>query len=154
MTGFSDPAMVEIVKDSDCRLVMMHSLSIPADPALVLPDTSPASQQLRAWAIAQLERLDSLGINRNRVILDPGLGFGKSALQSLEILMNTRHLMDLGCELLIGHSRKSFLTLFTQAPVAQRDELTLSFSALLAGQGVHYLRVHNIKAHSDLWNQL
>lgn len=154
VTGFADAAMMEVVKSSDCRLVMMHSLSVPADPQQVLPDNSPASMQVREWAIAQIARIEKYGIERTRIILDPGVGFGKSALQSLELLMNTKRLMDLGCALLIGHSRKSFLKLFTQAPVAQRDELTLAFSALLAGQGVDYLRVHNVKAHRDLWNQL
>ena len=154
VTGFSQPAMVQAVQHSDCRLVMMHALGIPADPTVVLPDTAPASLQVARWATLRLAALGASGIDTSRVILDPGVGFGKTALQSLEILMNTRHLLDLGCELLIGHSRKSFLTLFTQAPAQDRDELTLSFSALLSAQQVHYLRVHNVKAHADLWSRM
>lgn len=154
VTGFSQPAMVQAVKDSRCRLVMMHALTIPADPSVVLPDTAPASHQVRRWAELRLAELRASGIEPARVMLDPGVGFGKTALQSLEILMNTRHLQDLGCELLIGHSRKSFLTLFTSAPAQDRDALTLSFSALLAAQHVPYLRVHNVKAHAELWERL
>lgn len=141
--GLRDAAMVEAVRDASCRLVLMHSLTVPADVNVTLPpDVDPVEAVLAFFR----ERLEDLqGIARERFVLDPGLGFGKSAEQSWEVVRRVGELKALGLPLLIGHSRKSFLG----GAMAERDARTLEVSRSLAAAGVDYLRVHNLRLHRE-----
>jgi 2-amino-4-hydroxy-6-hydroxymethyldihydropteridine diphosphokinase/dihydropteroate synthase len=97
-----------------------------------------------------LGRMEDKGIKRSKIILDPGIGFGKSAEQSFAILKNIDRLQSLGVQVLVGHSRKSFLSLFTDKPSGERDPETLAVSCFLAARGVDYLRVHDVKSHAAM----
>ncbi len=81
------------------------------------------------------------------MIFDPGIGFGKTHKQSLEIVMNAEKFKDFGVEVLIGHSEKSFLTLFTDKPAGQRGEETKRFSKILAKKNIDYIRVHDVEGN-------
>ena len=85
-------------------------------------------------------------MDRSRVIVDPGLGFGKTLEHNLEILRNVAAFKQHGCPVLIGHSRKSFLGRLLDLMVTERDPATAVVSALLAGRGVDILRVHDVLA--------
>lgn len=157
VTGLTNPEMIEIVQNTGCKCVVMHSLDVPANPQNTLPDTSPAIDQLCQWAEATLTRLGQSGITPDRIILDPGIGFGKTAEQSLSIIQHISKLKSLGTEILVGHSRKSCFGIFTDVPSAERDIETYAASLFLAQQAVDYLRVHTVKGHSRLlnvWNHL
>ena len=78
--------------------------------------------------------------------MDPGIGFGNSPAQAWRILSEAERFHELGCEILIGHSRKSFLGDVTSRPAAERDLETATVSALLAGKGAHWLRVHDVES--------
>lgn len=142
--GFQDARMVEAVKDSICDIVVMHSLSIPADPQVTFPPDTDIILALINWANERLQKLEGQGIARDRVILDPGIGFGKTAEQSQAIIDRIDALKTLGVRLLVGHSRKSFLKLHTSEPPGQRDAATAEISVKLAKAGVDFLRVHNV----------
>lgn len=144
VNGFSDPAMIEAVKASDCMIVAMHSLGIPPSQEKVLDKNQSALTQILRWGEAKIAELVSAGIDRRRIIIDPGLGFGKTPQQSLELALGAEKLKALGARILIGHSRKSFLSLFTDESAAARDGETALLTAVLARQGIHYLRVHNV----------
>lgn len=149
VSGFSAPAMIEAVKHSDCKLVVMHSLGVPADKGHVLPPETDIIAELMSFARGRFAALESAGIEHSRFIFDPGAGFGKTAQQSLAIVQGVRHFRALGVPILIGHSRKSFLPVMGGS-IAQRDEATLAMSQYLSGQGVDYLRVHNVARHKRL----
>lgn len=149
-SGLENPAMLELLAKANCKIVLMHSLGIPADPAKHLPESEDVIAHLLDWFEKRLVQLNVAGIARERIILDPGIGFGKTPLQSLCLLLNIGKLKKLGLPLFVGHSRKSFLTLFTEKPAAERDELTLAFSAMLAAACVEYIRVHEIAQHYRL----
>jgi dihydropteroate synthase len=130
--------------------VLMHSLGIPANPAIYVDENQDIVEVLMAFFVEKLGMLAHHGISHDRVILDVGIGFGKTAEQSLQLLRHMREFQALGCRLLVGHSRKSCLARFTQnAPAAERDGATLAVSLSLAKQGVDYLRVHNVPLHSQ-----
>ncbi len=157
VSGFRDPEMIEVVRSCGCRLVVMHSMSIPADPNIVLRHDKNAVDVLLEWGNERLQSLESEGIARERVVIDPGIGFGKTAEQSLEIIRNIDKLQELGAPLLVGHSRKSFLKKFSAAEAAERDSLTLLTSIYLRQQGVDFLRIHNVTEHNEgfaLWDNL
>ena len=140
-----DPAMVEVVRDSGCRVVVRPRLGSPGDMQLapLYEDVVAVINRFLAGRIAWLEEQ---GVDRSRVIVDPGLGFGKTLEHNLDILRNVAAFKQHGCPLLIGHSRKSFLGRLLDLSVAERDPATAMVSALLTGRGVDILRVHDVRA--------
>ena len=149
----ASPALLHTVAESESHYVAMHALTVPADPKVTLPDNRPAILQVMETIHILLERLDKAGIAQHRVILDAGLGFGKTAKQSLSLLWDMPQLATLGCPVLVGHSRKSFLYLLS-AHVEHRDMLTLLASSYLIHAGMHYLRVHDVGSHATLRKNL
>jgi 2-amino-4-hydroxy-6-hydroxymethyldihydropteridine diphosphokinase / dihydropteroate synthase len=143
--GLTDPMMREIIAASSCDVVMMHQLGIPARVKQVLPLHEDPVKIIYQWAQQQFSELEKSGINKERVIFDVGIGFGKTATQSLEILQRFEEFKSLNIRLLVGHSRKSFQTIFTDKPAAQRDIETLPISLYLAKLETDYLRVHNVE---------
>mgnify|MGYP002761330640 FL=1 len=83
------------------------------------------------------------GIDRERVILDPGIGFGKSAAESFELLGRTDEFRALGCPILVGHSHKSFFDAVGCAP-DEREHATVAATALAAERGADLVRVHDV----------
>lgn len=98
------------------------------------------------------ERLDALerqGIARERVAIDPGIGFGKTAAHNLELLANIGRLRELGRPVCIGHSRKRFLKRLLGRAVDERLFATVGVSVAAALQGAHIIRVHDVAASRD-----
>ena len=147
VSGLRDSAIMALAKDSGCQVVAMHSMSIPADPDILLPTHDSAVNQLRDWLHRNIERWLDNGLDLNKIIFDPGIGFGKNPLQSLELLQQCHALKESGLRLLIGHSRKSFMNGFTDQPFGERDLETLGISLSLCQQGVEIIRVHNPIMH-------
>lgn len=107
-------------------------------------DTLP---RMHAYFARTVEIAARAGIPLTRLVLDPGIGFGKTPEQNLEILGRLAELRALGCPLLLGASRKSFIAHVLDLPVDERLEGTLATSALAVWQGVDFLRVHDITAN-------
>ncbi len=157
VSGFSDPKMIEAVRTSSSDLVMMHSLTVPAERDKVLPHNCDPTSTLLEWAEKRIDELTASGIDRDRLIFDPGLGFGKTPEQSWEILRKVDRLHDLGIRILIGHSRKSFLSTLTSLPASGRDIETLTLTLQLAAKGIDYIRVHDVGLNTRglrTWSQV
>ena len=148
VSGFLNPDMVEVVVASQCRLVVMHSLTVPANSAIVLPADVDVVAEVLAFGQRRIAELWAAGIARERIIFDPGVGFGKTAEQSVALLKDIDIFHRLGVPLLVGHSRKSFLKAWDAT--LDRDAATLEVSRYLVSQGVDYLRVHDVPAHAAL----
>ena len=140
-----DQAMVEVVRDSGCRVVVMHRLGTPGDMQLA-PHYEDVVAEINRFLAGRIAWLEEQGVDRSRVIVDPGLGFGKTLTHNLDILRQVESFKQHGCPVLIGHSRKSFLGGLLDLAVAERDPATAVVSALLAGRGVDILRVHDVRA--------
>lgn len=147
VSGFTDPAMLEVVRSSRCGVMAMHSLKIPADPTVCLSNEEEAHVQILRWMEETRERLEKAGISQDRLILDPGIGFGKTSLQSVEIMRSLGSYQKLGCPIVMGHSRKSFQKDFSSAVASERDPETLGLSLGLVQKGVDILRVHDPVLH-------
>jgi 2-amino-4-hydroxy-6-hydroxymethyldihydropteridine diphosphokinase/dihydropteroate synthase len=104
--------------------------------------------QVEAWLDKKLSQWQAAGIDLGRMVFDPGVGFGKNPLQSLELLRGVERFNDRGVRLLIGHSRKSFMKGFTGDTREQRDLFTIGSSLALCETGVDILRVHNVADHA------
>jgi 2-amino-4-hydroxy-6-hydroxymethyldihydropteridine diphosphokinase/dihydropteroate synthase len=147
VTGLSDPDVLALARDSGCDVVAMHSVTIPVDPSVKLPTEESALVQIKRWISTKMEAWQSAGIDLNRIIIDPGIGFGTNPLQSQELLGNCRALREQGLRLLIGHSRKSFMSSFSEHAFADRDPETLGISMSVCHQGVDIIRVHDPVTH-------
>ncbi|NKB76392.1 MAG: dihydropteroate synthase [Gammaproteobacteria bacterium] len=151
VSGLSNPSVVDVVKNSGCRVVAMHSTAVPADPSNVLPTNLSALSQIRDWLYRNVDNWIDSGIALDQVIFDPGVGFGKTVLQTLDLLSNIPELRELGFRLLIGHSRKSFMRGFSKNTQEDRDLSTLGMSLSLCDQGVDIIRVHDPVMHAKAY---
>jgi 2-amino-4-hydroxy-6-hydroxymethyldihydropteridine diphosphokinase/dihydropteroate synthase len=149
--GLRELEMQRVLAASGCDIVVMHALSIPADPAVTLPPDADPVAVILAWKRERAMALKASGITPKRLIFDPGIGFGKNAAQSLALLGRASELVDDGGRWLIGHSRKSFLKA-VGAPdrPGDRDAATLAFSRDLLRIPVDILRVHDVAGHRQL----
>jgi 2-amino-4-hydroxy-6-hydroxymethyldihydropteridine diphosphokinase/dihydropteroate synthase len=138
VSGGKDEDVLQIVAETNCKIVISHSLTIPVSRKCVLPFDRNSISYLKCWAEEKIEQLDQFGIPKERIILDPGIGFGKTSFQSISLLREIDVLKKTRCEILVGHSRKSFLKIITDAE--DRDLETIGISHFLLGKGVDYLR--------------
>jgi dihydropteroate synthase len=153
--GLADPRILEVVAASDASYVAMHWRA-HADRMRDFADYAPDGvvATVRRELAERLAAAVAAGIGRERIVLDPGLGFAKKAHHSWELLTHLDVLRELGCPLLVGASRKSFLGTLLAAdgvarPVGEREHAHAALVALLAGRGVDYLRVHDVRATRD-----
>jgi dihydropteroate synthase len=139
----ADPAMAGVVAGTGAGLVLMHMRGTP----LTMQD-SPHYDDLMGEIMGFLEdRLraaGAAGIPPERVIIDPGIGFGKTAEHNLEILRGLAAFGRLGRPLLVGVSRKAFLGRITGQPPAARLEATIAAAVLSVERGADILRVHDV----------
>ncbi len=147
VTGNLPKSLLQEIASSNCKIVVMNSLNIPEDRTTHLDSAKPIVDQLYSWTTKITDKLIACGFNRQDIILDPGIGFGKSIYQNIEILRNIDKIKNLGYPLLIGHSRKSFITAFSNSSVANRDLETIAVSEYLSNLAVDYIRVHNVLDH-------
>ncbi len=130
--------------------IPMHSLTIPASKTVNIPLEKNPVNLLLEWGAAKLEQLFYLGFNQDQVIIDIGIGFNKTMHQSWYLLSNINKFNLLGVEILVGHSRKSFLNKVTNNDFANRDLETAIVSEFLARQRVDYLRIHNLDYYEQI----
>jgi dihydropteroate synthase len=151
VSALNNPEIIDALQSyPQASYVLMHSLGIPANSAITLPENTDPVEAIMAFFVEKLALLQAANIAPERVILDVGIGFGKTPEQSLQLMRRIGDFHELGCRLLVGHSRKSCLARFTnKAPAGERDGATLAASLALARQGVHYLRVHEVKLHTQ-----
>lgn len=150
VSGLQNSEMCALLAQSHCGIIAMHSLGLPAKKEDVLPKETVMKHWLDGWYKAQMQRLRQYGISPARVVLDAGIGFGKTAEQSLSLLHAVSMRDHEKEQWLIGHSRKSFLTVVEAQPAPARDALTRAFSVMPILSGVRYLRVHDVAGHSRL----
>lgn len=142
VNGLKNPQMIEAVKNSAVKIVLMHSLTIPADKSINIADVVDVVNEVKSWFNNQMQHLNSCGIDKSRLIFDPGIGFNKTAKQSWELINRASDLQELGVPVYIGHSRKSFL-----GEISQRDEKTIEVSKQLISNNIDYIRVHDVASH-------
>ena len=148
VSGLTTPAMIELAATSGADFVAMHNLGVPADKARVLPADQDPTAAVERWLEQRLGEWERAGLDLARIVFDPGIGFGKNALQSLRLLRNVERFQRFGLRLLVGHSRKSFMHQVAAADREDRDLFTIGVSLNLCRAGVDILRVHNVAAHT------
>jgi dihydropteroate synthase type 2 len=150
--GFGDPGVYPVLASSECQLIVMHA--VQAAGAATRMVTNPGAVwdgTLRFFAL-RLAALQAAGIGRDRLIIDPGLGYflGSTPGPSLAALAGIRELKDtFGVPVLVSPSRKSFLRALTGKDVSRSGSATLAAEIFAAWQGADYIRTHDVAAARD-----
>lgn len=145
VTGLAgDPAMLSLAVDSGAGVCAMHMQGTP-QTMQDDPQYDDLVGEIHDYLAARRDALLAAGLQRERICLDPGIGFGKTHEHNIELMANCWRLHDLGCPLLVGHSRKGFLAKIIGDKLADRTAATVGAAIALALQGVQVIRVHDVR---------
>ncbi|HEX8959599.1 MAG TPA: dihydropteroate synthase, partial [Solirubrobacterales bacterium] len=138
-----DPEIGGLCAERGAGLVLMH---MRGDPRTMQesPEYDDVVEDVKAFLAERLEAAIAAGVAEERVWLDPGIGFGKTLEHNLELLRRLGELRELGCPLVVGASRKSFIGKIDGSPVGERLGGTIAASVLAAAEGADVLRVHDV----------
>jgi len=145
VSALADPALGEVVAAAGCPVVLMHARGELATMQSAISFVDVVAE-VRAELAALRDRALGFGITRSQILLDPGLGFGKTAQQSAELVARLDRLVALGHPVLVGASRKSFLGALAGTPVLERLPGSLAAAGRAAELGAAVLRVHDVAA--------
>lgn len=143
-----DLEMTDVLCDSHADVVLMHMQGSPATMQNN-PQYHNITEDLLGYFSQCIENLDKRGVDLGRIIVDPGIGFGKTLEHNLRLFKDLGRFQELGARVLLGHSRKSFLGKLTGRETGDRDGATAICSALCAHRGIDIIRVHNVAATKD-----
>lgn len=148
--GFRDPAMREVAAGCTAKLVVMHMQGTPATMQIDPQYPEGVVPEVKRWLSGQVELLLQAGVSADRIILDPGICFGKTLEQNYELLAALPELKALGFPVLVGISRKSLLRKIVHQPAAELLPGTLALNTRLIDAGVDIIRVHDVPAHRQV----
>jgi dihydropteroate synthase len=147
VSGFRDPGMLPLICELDAPAVVMH---MRGTPRTMQRDTRYADLMGTITGFLQDVVVSAVaaGVSDDKIIVDPGIGFGKSTAGNLAILEQLAKLKRVGLPILVGASRKNFIGEVLQLPVEQRLEGSLAVAAFASAQGAHVIRAHDVAATS------
>ena len=145
VSAFADAAMIQVVRDTRVPVIVMH---MRGTPRTMQQDTHYVDllSSVVGFLRKRVERAVAAGVADDKILIDPGLGFGKSPAGNLQILRELKSLRSVGRPIVIGASRKSFIGTALDLPVDDRLEGSLAVAALAAWQGAHVIRAHDVAA--------
>ncbi len=158
--GTDDAGMFTLAARRRAGLVLMHRLRAPKDDRYSDRYDSPPGYadviaEVRGFLQSRVAGALSAGVTRASIVIDPGLGFGKSVEQNLELIRRTDELLALGYPVMSALSRKSFVGRVAAgegvepAPPRERDAASIAFSIVHMQRGARLFRVHNVRAHHN-----
>ena len=138
-----DPAMPGVAARAGAAVVLMHMQGTPLTMQAA-PHYDDLVGEIRGFLAERMRIAEAAGVGRERLIVDPGIGFGKSFEHNLELLRRQEEFHDLGRPLLLGFSRKAFLGRIFDRSAGERLEGTIAAAVLSVERGAHILRVHDV----------
>lgn len=149
ITGFRDEDSLSQLRDSDCALCIMHMQGTPQTMQHD-PSYDDVVREVSAFLLQRADAAASEGIDRRRLCIDPGFGFGKTLQHNLELLANVERIQrELSLPLLVGLSRKSMIGKLTDKPVEQRMAGSIAAALYAIAQGARIVRVHDVAETVD-----
>jgi len=143
--GLQEPGALEAVVNSDAGVCIMHMQGTPQTMQLE-PHYDDVVAEVKQFLRMQRDACLAAGIAHERIMLDPGFGFGKTRAHNIALAKALPQLLELNCPLLVGLSRKSVLGQMTGNDVDARLHASVAAAVISAMQGAHLLRVHDVKA--------
>lgn len=149
VTALADPAMIEVVREARAGVVIMHMQGTPPTMQRA-PTYTDVVAEIRQFLQERLHALATLGIAPGRVVVDPGIGFGKTREHNIEILTRLAEFQELGRPVCLGVSRKGFLGRLLDRPVERRLAGSLAAACFaMSRAAVQVIRVHDVEATRD-----
>ncbi len=148
--GLSDRKIIDFVAKSGAETVLMHFEKVQAIPQSLVNFHFNLIPEMLSWFEEKIANLTKIGVKKSQLVLDPGIGFGKDAQQSIRILKNIESFKVFDLPIYVGHSKKSFLE--EVKICGDRAEKTLVISKYLIAKNVDFLRVHDVSSHFNLIN--
>jgi dihydropteroate synthase len=156
ITGAGNPALVELAVEHEAAYCIMHMQGTPQSMQSS-PHYEDVTAEVDAFFAERIAACETMGLPRERIILDPGIGFGKSLEHNLSLLRHLRTFTHHGCEVLIGASRKSMIDAITPTPVEDRLPGTLALHLRALQNGASIIRCHDVPEHMQaikVWEQI
>jgi dihydropteroate synthase len=147
VTGFSNLKMKELAVQHELEIVVMHMRGTPKTMQMDPYYPEGIIKHLINWFEKKIENLITQGIKQEKIILDPGIGFGKTVADNLKIIHNLHEFKRLGFRILLGTSRKSFLSKMVRQPSDDLLSATLAINTIAIMAQTDIIRVHDVKEH-------
>ena len=144
ISGLRDAAMIELATERNVPVVIMHMKGMPKDMQQD-PVYGDVVAEVIDWLDGQARQAMAAGVAEHNIVVDPGIGFGKTLEHNLELLRRLSEFKSLGFPILIGTSRKAFIGKILDAPAEERLEGTLATIAYAISKGAGIVRVHDVK---------
>ncbi len=144
LVGGVNQGLLEVLASSDCRIVLMHMQGQPANMQNS-PEYADVMDDIVDWFRGQMAMCLDAGISNERLIIDPGIGFGKTLEHNLEILRRLGELRLLGLPIMVGTSRKSFIGKLLDSGVEERLEGSIASAVIALANGADIIRAHDVK---------
>jgi len=148
VTALGDPRMAHLVAERDCLVVLMHMLGEPKSMQQN-PRYEDVVREVRDFLARRAERAARAGVDEGNIVLDPGIGFGKTLEHNLALLNRLDVLVELGFPVLVGSSRKSFLGKLSGGGPKDRLFGTIATNVLAYERGATFFRVHDVLANKE-----
>lgn len=149
VSGFRDPEMIGVCRQSDVAMILMHMLGTPITMQ-VNPVYTDVVKDTVSYFEQRLSELVGFGIDRNRITIDPGIGFGKTLEHTIAQIRKIKAYATIGRPICLGVSRKGFLGQITGRDRSERLSGTLTVNSFAMALGAaHIIRVHDVAAHRD-----
>lgn len=150
ITALSEDRMAQSAAERDVPVILMHMLGTP-ETMQVEPKYDDVVRDVLAYLLERAKRAEQFGIRRENILIDPGIGFGKTLQHNLALLRNIDKFVESGYRVLVGTSRKSFIGKITgQEDPAKRIFGTAATVALCAAAGVSIIRVHDVAEMAEV----
>jgi len=146
--ALATPGALDAVADTDCAVCLMHKKGDPATMQSA-PSYGDVVLEVRDFLSARISACQIAGIERDRITIDPGFGFGKTVAHNLGLLKRLADLVALGVPVVAGWSRKSTLGAITGRPVGERLAASVAAALLAVQHGATILRVHDVRETRD-----
>ena len=142
-SGKNNNVLEFIGLNNNINYICMSSLILPANNKTRIQYIN----QIYNWIDDKIKKCEEYGIGKDRLVIDPGLGFCTDSRQSISILKYIKNLKEFGVKICIGHSRKSFFNTMQALDIKCKDIDTIASSFYMYFHGIDYIRIHNTQAH-------
>jgi len=146
VSGLKDPEMRLVAAEYDVPVVVMHSIDTPVVPGNAV-DYDDVVEDVIDQLVERVLLAEKAGLDREQIVVDPGLGFGKTPAESFELLGRIEEFAALGCPVLVGHSHKSMFS-HVGKEAGERLDATVAATAVAAEHGADIVRVHDVEGNA------
>ncbi len=150
VSGFRHPDMRAVAASTGVKICVMHMQGDPYTMQLDPHYEGPIIDHIKNWFSNILESLLQAGVKESNIVLDPGIGFGKTVAHNLEIIHNLPQIKSLGFPVLLGLSRKNFMSKILNKPTAELLSATLAMNSVAILSDVDYIRAHDVQENRDI----